>query len=167
MRRPWLAALAVAVLASPAAAATSLHTVRVDDFSLRVPSDWQTLTRIGTVRLMTRTNVPQDGFYVNANVVVTPDASGPPTEIRSRLMLAFRSAGITITSLAIGNGRLPAGRATVMRYRGTMAGHRLRWLAYVIHARGRAYVLTFTAGETTFGRNAGLFASMARSFRIG
>ena len=85
----------------------------------------------------------------------------------SRLLLAFRSAGIHITSLAIGNARLPAGSATVMRYRGTMGGHRLRWLAYILHAHGRAYVLTFTASETTFGRNAGLFSSMSRSFRIG
>jgi hypothetical protein len=167
MRRPWLATLAVAVLASPAASATSLHTVRVDDFSLSVPSDWRTLTHIGTVRLITTTKVPQGGFYVNANVVVTPDAGGPQTEIRARLLQAFRGAGITITSLAIGNGKLPAGNATVMRYRGTMAGHRLRWLAYIFHAHGRAYVLTFTASATTFGRNAGLFASMARSFRIG
>ena len=165
--RPWLAALAVALLASPAAAATSLHTVRVDDFSLSVPSDWQTLTRIGTVRLITTMREPQDGFYVNANVVVTPDESGPATSMRPRLLRNFRSAGITITSLAIGSGRLPAGAATVMRYRGTMGGHRLRWLAYILHAHGRAYVLTFTAGQTTFGRNAGLFASMARSFRIG
>ena len=165
--RPWLAAVAVAVLASPAAAATSLHTVRVDDFAMSVPSDWRTLTRIGTVRLITTTKVPENGFYVNANVVVTPDEGAPPTAIRSRLLLAFRSAGIHITSIAIGNARLPAGSATVMRYRGTMGGHRLRWLAYILHAHGRAYVLTFTASETTFGRNAGLFSSMSRSFRIG
>jgi len=166
MRRR-IAVLVVAVLASPAAAATSLHTVRVDDFSLSVPSDWQTLTRIGTVRLITTTKVPEAGFYVNANIVVTPEESGPPTAIRPRLLRAFRSAGITVTSLAVGSARLPAGPATVMRYRGTMGGHRLRWLAYVLHAHGRAYVLTFTAGETTFGRNAPLFATMARSLRIG
>lgn len=165
--RFWLAALAFAVLASSAAAATSLHTVRVDDFSVSVPSDWRTLTRIGTVRLITTTKVPENGFYVNANVVVTPDEGAPPTAIRSRLLMAFRSAGIHITSLAIGSARLPAGSATVMRYRGTMAGHRLRWLAYILHAHGRAYVLTFTAGQTTFAGNASLFATMARSLRIG
>ena len=146
MRRPWLAALAVAVLASPAAAATSLHTVRVDDFSLSVPSDWRTLTQIGTVRLITTTKVPQDGFYVNANVVVTPDAGGPPTEIRSRLMQAFRGAGIKITSLAIGNARLPAGSATVMRYRGTMAGASVA-LARVRHPRARARLRADVHGE--------------------
>jgi hypothetical protein len=165
--RPWLAALAVAVLASPAAAATSLHTVRVDDFSLSVPSDWMTLTRIGTVRLITTDKIPQNGFSVNANVVVTPDASGPPIWLRARLIQSFRSAGITVTSLAIGHARLPAGDATVLRYRGTMGRRHLRWLAYILHAHGRAYVLTFTAGERTFGGNAGLFATMARSFRIG
>jgi hypothetical protein len=165
--RPWLAALAVAVLVSPAAAATSLHTVRVDHFSLSVPSDWRTLTRVGTVRLMTVTKVPEDGFYVNATVVVTPAASGPPTGIRPRLLASFRSAGIVVTSLAVGRARLPAGEATVLRYRGTFAGHHLRWLAYVLRTRGRAYVLTFTAGERTFGRNAALFAAMARSLRIG
>lgn len=165
--RLWLAALAVAVLASSAAAATPLHTVRVDDFSMSVPSEWRTLTRIGTVRLITTTKVPQAGFYVNANVVVTPEDGGPPTGIRPRLLQMFRSAGIKVTSLVIGHARLPAGEATVLRYRGTMGAHRLRWLAYVLHSRGRAYVLTFTAGETTFSRNAGLFATMARSLRIG
>jgi hypothetical protein len=166
MRR-CLAALAVAVVTSPAAAATPLRTVRVDDFSLSVPGEWRTLTRVGTVRLITTTKVPESGFYVNANVVVTPAAGGPPTGIRSRLLLSFRSAGIHITSLRLGRARLPAGEATVMQYRGTMGGHRLRWLAYVLNARGRTYVLTFTAGQTTFGRNAALFATMARSLRIG
>lgn len=169
MRRTWLAAVAVAILASPAAGATSLHTVRVDDFSLSVPSEWQTMTRIGTVRLLTRTMVPRNGFYVNANVVVTPDQGGPPTGtgMRFHLLRMLRGAGVNLTSLSIGSARLPAGSATVMRYRGTMGTHRLRWLAYVLHAHGRAYVLTFTDGQTTFSRNAGLFASMARSFRIG
>lgn len=165
--RPWLATLAVAALVSPAAAAASFRTVHVDDFSLRVPNGWRTLTNVGTVRLMTVTKVPEDGFYVNANMVVTPDPSGPPTGIRSRLLQTFRSAGVTVTSLSIGHARLPAGSAIVLRYRGTMAGHRLRWLAYVIRTRGRAYVLTFTAGQRTFPRNATLFATMARSLRIG
>ena len=44
---------------------------------MSVPSDWRTLTRIGTVRLMTTTKVPENGFYVNANVVVTPDDERP------------------------------------------------------------------------------------------
>jgi hypothetical protein len=166
MRR-WLAALAVAVAASPAAAATPLHPVHVDDFSLSVPSAWQTQTRIGTVRLIATDTLPQAGFYVNANVVVTPDASGPPVAMRGLLLRLFRGAGINVTSLAIGRARLPAGQATVMRYRGTMGGHRLRWLAYILHAHGRAYVLTFTAGQTTFAGNAPLFAAMARSLRIG
>ena len=50
--------------------------------------------------------------------------------------------------------RLPAGSATRIRYSGTMVGKRLRLLAYVFQAHGRAYVLTFTASETTFARNA-------------
>jgi hypothetical protein len=164
--RPWLAALVLVVVASPAAAATSMHTVRVDDFSLSVPSDWRTLTRIGTVRLMSVTKIPQSGFYVNANVVVTPDDSGPPTYLRSALLMNFRKAGINVTSLSIGNGRLPAGSATVLRYRGTMNGRPLRWLAYVLHAHGRAYVLTFTDGQSSFPSHAGLFATMAQSFHI-
>ena len=166
MRR-WFAALAVAVAASPAVGATTLHPVHVDDFSLSVPSEWQTQTRIGTVRLITTARIPQAGFYVNANVVVTADASGPPTAMRGLLLRLFRGAGINVTSLAIGSARLPAGQATVMRYRGTMGGHRLRWLAYILHAHGRAYVLTFTAGQTTFAGHAPLFNAMARSLRIG
>src|SRR4051794_26262072 len=165
--RLWLAALAVASLASPAAAATALRTVRVDDFSLSVPTAWRTVTEVGTVRLMTAAEVPEGGVYVNANVVVTPDASGPPIAQRSRLLQGFRSAGIRVTSLTVGNARLPAGAATVLRYRGTMGGRRLRWLAYVLHAHGRAYVLTFTAGDRSFRPNAALFAAMARSLRIG
>jgi hypothetical protein len=164
--RPWLAALAVTVVASPAAAATSLHTVHVDDFSLSVPTEWRTLTRVGTVRLMTAAQIPQNGFYVNANVVVTPDASGPPTYLRAALLMNFKRAGINVTSLFIGHAALPAGSATTLRYRGTMNGRRLRWLAYVVHAHGRAYVLTFTDGERAFPSHAGLFAAMAQSFRI-
>lgn len=164
--RQWIAALAVAVIVSPAAAATSLHTVHVDDFSLGVPAGWRTLTRVGTVRLMTITRQPENGFYVNANMVVTPDDSGPPTGLRPALLMMFRRAGIQVTSLSIGHARLPAGNAIELRYRGTMAGHRLRWLAYVLRTNGRAYVLTFTAGDSTFARHTGLFATMAQSLRI-
>jgi hypothetical protein len=167
MRRWLAAALAVAVLASPAAAATALRTVRVDDFSLSVPSDWNTETRIGTVRLMTATPLPEGGFYANANMVVTPDRSTLPVTIRPRLIAYLRSAGVIVTSMSIGSGRLPAGHATVLRYRGTMGGRHLRWLAYVLHAHGRGYVLTFTDSERTFPAHASLFATMAKSLRIG
>jgi hypothetical protein len=165
--RPLVAALmAVAVLAPVASAGPALSTVRVDDFSMGVPVAWRTETRVGTVRLMTAAPRQESGVYTNANVVVTPSAGGLPVGYRAEMIKMFRSAGVNVTSLSTSQARLPAGSAVKIRYNGTMAGRRLSFLAYAFQAHGKAYVVTFTSGRNSFARNAPLFASMARSFRI-
>ena len=165
--RPLLAALvAVAVLAPAASATPALSTVRVDDFSMGVPVGWRTETRVGTVRLMSAAARPESGVFTNANVVVTPSASGLPLGYRAELIAMFRKAGVNVTRLATTQVRLPAGSAVQLRYDGTMAGRRLSFLAYAFQAHGKAYVLTFTAGRGSFAHNRALFGTMARSFRI-
>ncbi len=166
--RPWLAALAaVAALLAPAASATpALSTVRVDDFSMGVPAEWRTATRVGTVRLMSAATRPDAGVFTNANVVVTPSASGLPVGYRSELIAMFRKAGVNVTSLSTHQVRLPAGSAVQLRYNGTMLGKRLSFLAYAFQAHGKAYVVTFTAARASYARNASLFGAMAHSFRI-
>ena len=165
--RPLLAlVVAVAAFAPAAAAGPALSTVRVDDFSMGVPAEWRTATRVGTVRLMSAATRPENGVFTNANVVVTPSASGLPVGYRNELIAMFRSAGVHVTSLSTGQVRLPAGSAVRLRYNGTMAGRRLSFLAYAFQAHGKAYVVTFTAGRGSFARNSSLFGAMARSFRI-
>jgi hypothetical protein len=165
--RPLVAALvAVAVLAPVASAGPALSTVRVDDFSMGVPVGWRTETRVGTVRLMSAAPRQESGVFTNANVVVTPSASGLPVGYRAELIKMFRSAGVNVTSLSSSQVRLPAGSAVKLRYNGTMAGRRLSFLAYAFQTHGKAYVVTFTASRTSFARNASLFAAMAHSFRI-
>ena len=167
MVRPrTVAALALAAaLAAPAGAATSLRVVKADGFSLRVPVAWRTLKNVGTVELMAIAPERQGGFYVNANVVVTPAASGLPTGARSELIESLRKAGIAVTALSTRNVRLPGGRAVELRYSGTMIGRRLTWLAYVLQRGDRTYVITFTAARGSYARHAALFGTMARSFR--
>jgi hypothetical protein len=167
MGRRVVAGLAVAAaLAASAAAATSLKTVHGAGFSLRVPSDWRVLKNIGTVKLFAISKTTDAGFRVNVNVVVTPSNSGPPTGIRDEMIRELRKAGISVTSLSTRTVHLPAGSAVELRYRGSMLGRKLSWLAYVIQARGRAYVVTFTSGQGAYARYAPLFATMARSFRL-
>jgi hypothetical protein len=168
MLRPWLAALAVvaATLAPAASAAPALSTVRVGDFSMSVPSEWQTATRVGTVRLMSASKRQDAGVFTNANVVVTPSASGLPVGYRSELIAMFRKAGVNVTSLTSRQVRLPGGSAVQLRYDGTMLGKRLSFLAYAFQAHGKAYVVTFTAARAAYARNTALFGAMARSFRI-
>ncbi|MGZ8695228.1 MAG: hypothetical protein ACXWYS_07295 [Gaiellaceae bacterium] len=166
MRLLMTALLAVAVLAPAASAGPALKTVRVDDFRMGVPSAWRTETRVGTVRLMTAAPRQESGVFTNANVVVTPSASGLPVGYRAELIRMFRSAGVKVTSLSTRQVRLPAGKAVRLRYNGTMAGRRLSFLAYAFQAHGKAYVVTFTAGRGAYARNTPLFTRMARSFRI-
>ena len=168
MRSRVLTGLAVAAaIAASASAATTLKPVHADGFSLQVPSDWRVLKNIGTVELFAISKSAEGGFRVNVNVVVTPSNSGPPTGLRSSMIKELGKAGISVTSLSTRSVRLPAGNAVELRYRGTMLGRKLSWLAYVFQARGRAYVVTFTSGASSYARNAPLFRTMARSFRIG
>jgi hypothetical protein len=167
MRRRIVAALAVVfAIAAPISTATSLKPVHVSGFSLRVPSDWRVLKNVGTVKMFAISKQAQGGFRANVNVVVTPAAGAPPTGIRSALLREFQKAGIKVTSLSTRNVRLPAGRAIELRYQGTMIGRKLRWLAYVVNAHGRAYVVTFTSGRASYARIAPLFHTIAKSFRI-
>jgi hypothetical protein len=168
MLRPWLVALAVvaAVLAPAAGATSKLKTVRVDDFSMGVPTEWRTATKVGTVRLMSASMRQEAGVFTNANVVVTPSASGLPVGYRNELIAMFRKAGVNVTSLSSRQVRMPAGSATQLRYDGTMLGKRLSFLAYAYQTQGKAYVVTFTSARASYARNAALFGTMARSFRI-
>jgi hypothetical protein len=167
MRPRVLAGLAVAAaIATSASAATTLKPVHAEGFTLQVPRDWRVLKNIGTVELFAISRFAEGGFRVNVNVVVTPSNSGPPTGLRSSMIKELSKAGISVTSLSTRTVRLPAGSAVELRYRGTMLGPKLSWLAYVIHAHGRAYVVTFTSGASSYARHAALFGTMARSFRI-
>jgi photosystem II reaction center protein PsbP len=168
MRPRIVATLAVAfAIAAPAGAATSLKPVQVSGFSLRVPSDWQVLKNVGTVKVFAISQQAEGGFRPNVNVVVTPSDSGPPIRIRSALLREFQKAGIKVTSLSTRTVRLPAGSAVELRYQGMMLGKKLTWLAYVVNAHGRAYVVTFTSGRGSYARHAPLFHTIAQSFRIG
>jgi len=168
MRPRIVIALAVAfAIAAPPGTATSFKPVHVSGFSLRVPSDWRVLKNVGTVKVFAISKQAESGFRPNVNVVVTPADSGPPTGIRSALLREFQKAGIKVTSLSTRNVRLPAGSAVELRYQGTMLGRKLTWLAYVVNAHGRAYVVTFTSGRGSYARFAPLFHTIARSFRIG
>jgi hypothetical protein len=166
MRILLAALVVVAALAPATSAAPALSTVRVDDFSMGVPAEWRTATRVGTVRLMSAAMRPEAGVFTNANVVVTPSASGLPVGYRNELIAMFRKAGVLVTSLSSRQVRLPAGNAVRLRYDGTMAGKRLSFLAYAFQAHGKAYVVTFTAARASYASNASLFGAMARSFRI-
>ena len=167
--RPRLAILlALALIAATSAgAATALKPVRGDGFRMSVPSDWRVLKNVGTVKLYAISTKMDGSFRVNANVVVTPSQSGPPTSWRSAMVKELARAGIEVTSLSTRNTRLPGGSAVELQYRGTMLGRRLQWLAYVFHAPSRTYVVTFTDAQSAFARHAPLFRTMARSFRIG
>ena len=168
MRPHIVAVLAIAAIAASASAgaATTLKPVRADGFSMSVPSDWRVLKNIGTVELYAISTKMDGSFRVNANVVVTPSQSGPPTSWRSAMLKELRKSGIGVTSLATRNVSLPGGAAVELRYRGTMLGRRLQWLAYVFQA-SRTYVVTFTDTQSAYPRHAPLFRTMARSFRIG
>jgi hypothetical protein len=166
MRSRLAAVLALLAIAATASAATALKPVHADGFSMSVPSDWRVLKNIGTVELYAISTRMDGGFRVNANVVVTPSQSGPPTSWRSAMIRELAKAGIKVTSLSTRNTRLPAGSAVELRYRGTMLGRRLQWLAYVWQGPSRTYVVTFTSGASSYARNAPLFRTMARSFRI-
>jgi hypothetical protein len=167
MRPRVFAALAVtAAVAASTATAADLKTVHVSGFSLQVPTEWRVLKNIGTVKLFAISKTANEGFRVNVNVIVTPSNSAPPTGIRSKMIMELRKAGISVSSLSTRNVRLPAGKAIELRYRGTMLGRKLSWLAYVIDAGGRSYVVTFTSGQGTYARYAPLFGTMARSFRL-
>jgi hypothetical protein len=167
MRRPLLAALVLVAALAPAASATpQLSTVRVDDFSMGVPSEWRTATKVGTVRLMSAATRQDAGVFTNANVVVTPSASGLPVGYRNELIAMFRKAGVNVTSLSTSQMTMPAGSAVKLRYNGTMLGKRLSFLAYAFQKNGKAYVVTFTAARSSYARNAALFGAMARIFRI-
>jgi hypothetical protein len=167
MRPRLAAALAFLALAASAMAATTLKPVHADGFSMSVPSDWQVLKNIGTVKLYATSTKVDGRFRVNANVVVTPPQSGPPTGWRTAMIKELRKAGISVTSLSTRNVSLPAGTAVELRYRGRMLGRRLQWLAYVFQAPSRTFVVTFTDAERAYPRHAPLFRTMARSFRIG
>jgi hypothetical protein len=166
MRR-LAAVLAFAAIAASASAATALKPVHGDGFSMSVPSNWRVLKNIGTVKLYAISTTMDGGFRVNANVVVTPSQSGPPTTWRSAMIKELAKAGIKVTSLSTRSTGLPGGTAVELRYRGTMLGRRLEWLAYVFQAPSRTYVVTFTDAERSYARHAPLFRTLARSFRIG
>jgi hypothetical protein len=83
------------------------------------------------------------------------------------MLKELRKSGISVTSLSTRNVSLPAGSAVELRYRGTMLGRRLQWLAYVFQAPSRTFVVTFTDAERSYPRHAPLFRTMARSFRVG
>jgi hypothetical protein len=167
--RPRLAVagLAFAAAIASAGAATTLKPVRADGFNLSVPSNWQVLKNVGTVKLYAISPKVDNSFRVNANVVVTPSQSGPPTSWRSAMIRELAKGGIKVSSLSTRDVRLPGGNAVELRYRGTMLGRRLQWLAYVFQGPARTHVLTFTSAEQSYTRYAPLFRTMARSFRIG
>jgi hypothetical protein len=165
--RLTIVVLAFAAIVASAGAATALKPVHADGFSMSVPSDWRVLKNIGTVELYAISTKMDGSFRVNANVVVTPSQSGFPTSWRSAMLKELAKAGIKVSSLSTRNVSLPAGSAVELRYRGTMLGRRLQWLAYVFQAPSRTYVVTFTSAQTSYARYAPLFRTMARSFRIG
>jgi hypothetical protein len=166
--RPRLAAAIalVALVAVSASAAAAFKPVKADGFSMRVPTKWRVLKNVGTVKLYAISTTADSGFRVNANVVVTPSQSAPPTGFRSAMVKELAKAGIKVTSLSTRNTRLPGGKAIELRYRGKMLGRKLQWLAYVLQGSGQTFVVTFTDAQRTYPRHAPLFRTMARSFRI-
>ncbi len=165
--RLLLAGLA-ALLFVPGAGAetTKLKPVRASGFSIGVPAEWQTLKNVGSLKLMAIAALPDAGFRPNLNVVITESPAGSIEGMRRELRRELPKTGIKLTSLTSRPVRLPAGRALEVRYRGTMVGRKLAWLAFILEARGRSHVLTFTASQRSATRYTPLFRQMARTFRL-
>jgi hypothetical protein len=163
----FLAGLAALLLVPGAnAEPAKLRAVRAPGFTVGVPTGWQTLKNVGSLKLMAVAALPEGGFRPNLNVVVTESPAGSIEGMRRELQRELPKTGIRLTSLATRPVRLPAGRALEVRYRGTMVGKKLTWLAFILEARGRSHVLTFTSAQRTATRHAPLFRRMARSFRL-
>ncbi len=167
MRLALVGIAALLIAAAPAGAAPApLRPVRAAGFSIGVPVGWQTIRDVGSLKLMAVVAGADGGFRTNFNVVVTESPAGSIEGMRRELRRELPKTGIRVSSLTTRVVWLPAGRALEVRYRGTMLGRRLAWLAYVLEARGRAYVLTFTASQSRSARYAPTFRAIARSFRL-
>lgn len=163
-----LAGLAALLLVPGGAAAepTPLRPVKATGFQIAVPTEWQTLKNVGSLKLMAIAALPDAGFRPNLNVVITESPAGSLEGIRRELRRELPKTGIKLTSLTSRPMLLPAGRAVEVRYRGTMIGRKLAWLAFILEARGRSHVLTFTSSQRSADRYAPLFRRMARTFRL-
>ena len=162
-------ALLAAALAPPAHARSeeAYKTARGPGFSLSVPSSWRTRAGVGPVKLFAAARRREAGVFTNANVVLGAARGQTPLSAwRRRVVGELRASGFVRGTPRARVIRLPAGTAIEVEYRGSVTGHRLHWLAYVIDARARSYVVTFTAAEAAYARHARSFVRMARSFRI-
>lgn len=159
------AALALAVT-SLAWAATPLKTARSGDVSLRVPAAWKVTARRGAIPLVATARRPAGGYVPNVTVVSGPvrgDASVEDWRREITQGLPALVGGAKPRSRLV---RLPAGRAVEVSLTSGRQGKRPRLLLYAIDAGRKAYVVTFTAGASVWGRFDTLFRAMARSVRI-
>jgi hypothetical protein len=164
-----LVALLLVALALPASSGTAprLKTVRSGAFTMGVPVAWKARTNVGAIRVIATAPKPAAGFLTNVNVVTgTPRGSLSVSVWRALIADQLSRLGLGVSSPRTRLVALPGGRALEIRYAGTFAGHKLRWLAYAFDAGRRSFVVTFTTSATAYGGQAALFRSMARSVRI-
>ncbi|MEM1042121.1 MAG: DcrB-related protein [Bacteroidota bacterium] len=170
-RRLLLALVACAGLLGPHAQAQG----RVEPyryrlaFDLAVPAGWTAQPDLGGAALVVLSplSAPGDRFRENLNVSVGPVPAG-----RSRAE-AYRDSRAALRAGLAGFEVLKAEETTVgvraaqrVVYEHTFGGQRLRALAYLILADGRAYTLTGTALAERFEAAQPAFEQMAHSFRL-
>ncbi len=135
-------------------------------FGLTAPAGWTARQDVSGAALLVLSPRSADGFRPNLNVSVEGMAAGRPLEE------AYRREFVTLRSELAAFEAVEAGEATVgalparrFVYEHTYGGRRLRVLAYLVLAGGRAYTLTGTAPARRFEASQPAFEAMVQSFR--
>jgi len=102
---------------------------------------------------------PSDGFAANVNVHIQP-YSGTLDEYIALSEEQFKAAGVKVVQ------RSKEGHsAVIFEYTGEMQGRALHWYARAVHATGKVYLVTATATETQWKREAVPLKECVDSFR--
>jgi len=102
---------------------------------------------------------PSDGFAANVNVHIQP-YSGTLDEYIALSEQQFKAAGFNLVQ------RTKQGQSAVLfEYTGEMQGRALHWYARAERATGRVYLVTATAAETQWKKDALPLKACVDSFR--
>ncbi len=140
-----------------------------DGFSIAYPAGWDapTLSVTSPVRFLADDPKTSAGVQTNVNVVL---GAARGTLSDSAWTSAVKAQAATLAGIAgtvtAGVVQLPAGSAVRVVFNRNVGGTLLAQLQYVIDAKAKSFVVTFTTPQTSYAANLPTFTAIVRSFTL-
>ena len=145
---------------------TEWKTLDTTEFSIRYPADWELNQSgaSGTSFFLLSPNQPDQIFRNNVNLIIQ-DLTGMSIDLDEYVAISEDQVKQFITSSSMIRSER-VGKKHVLEYSGAQGQFSLRWLQYMWISNNRAFVLTFTADQVSYGQAISLSQEIMDSFRI-